>query len=277
MPSSVRCRNPANDIYACPLLDHSGVVRANEVALGYAGGRVEALKVRRTKEHASIVDCNCVYCCPCDRHAEARRMVDAEGAAYEAQCSTSPVAQMMTPTSLDAINAFLHAAPLSAGERPLLDKESKLPLELTELLLVKKEVGSGSYSTVWLCELRDKPQLPPEGTGCAVERATLEFLHGPLAAKRFLCLHDIDRVVSELSIAFRYGRLEHHMLPLLGVVRQPGFAVSMLMPYREHQPFAQRFHNMTLRQIQSYMRGLLTALSKLHQYNVVHRDVKPGQ
>lgn len=89
---------------------------------------------------------------------------------------------------------------------------------------------------------------------------------------RFMSLHHSDRITSEISIAWRYGRLSDHILPLLDVHQCAGYPVAMVLPYRAHQPLRDRMARMTLRQVQSYMRGLLIALSCMHKFNLIHRD-----
>jgi cell division control protein 7 len=124
---------------------------------------------------------------------------------------------------------------------------------------------------VWLARRRTTLQLPPDASSADRERA--ELLSQDLAIKRFLVIHDSDRITTELAIAFRYGHLESHILPVLDIQIHPGLPVSMVMPYRKHQEFKEeRLKKMNVRQVQSYMRGLLTALQHLHQFNVVHRD-----
>lgn len=88
----------------------------------------------------------------------------------------------------------------------------------------------------------------------------------------FMSLHHSDRITSEISIAWRYGRLSDHILPLLDVHQCAGYPVAMVLPYRAHQPLRDRMARMTLRQVQSYMRGLLIALSCMHKFNLIHRD-----
>lgn len=87
-----------------------------------------------------------------------------------------------------------------------------------------------------------------------------------------MSLHHSDRITSEISIAWRYGRLSDHILPLLDVHQCAGYPVAMVLPYRAHQPLRDRMARMTLRQVQSYMRGLLIALSCMHKFNLIHRD-----
>jgi serine/threonine protein kinase len=93
-----------------------------------------------------------------------------------------------------------------------------------------------------------------------------------LALIRFLTLHHSDRILCELSLAYRFGRLSSHLLPLLRIERPVGYAVSMILPFKAHQPFQDRFQSATPKHLQDYMRGLLTALAHLHKHNVVHRD-----
>lgn len=47
------------------------------------------------------------------------------------------------------------------------------------------------------------------------------------------------------------------------------------MQYYHHDAFETYFDNLTLTEIQNYMRSALTGLSKMHLKGIIHRDIKP--
>lgn len=60
-----------------------------------------------------------------------------------------------------------------------------------------------------------------------------------------------------------------------GVLRTPGGAFALVMPFFEHDDFRQYMKTLTLSGVAAYMRSLLIALAHVHSKGVIHRDVKP--
>uniref|UniRef100_A0A8D8F6T7 non-specific serine/threonine protein kinase n=1 Tax=Culex pipiens TaxID=7175 RepID=A0A8D8F6T7_CULPI len=48
------------------------------------------------------------------------------------------------------------------------------------------------------------------------------------------------------------------------------------MPYIAHDQFHQYYDKMSPVETQLYLRNLLVALKRVHDFNVIHRDVKPS-
>lgn len=53
-------------------------------------------------------------------------------------------------------------------------------------------------------------------------------------------------------------------------------AVAFVMPYVRHDKFHDYFNRLDARELQAYMRNLLLALSRVHSFGIIHRDVKPS-
>ncbi|KAJ6637938.1 putative cell division control protein 7 like 2 [Pseudolycoriella hygida] len=47
------------------------------------------------------------------------------------------------------------------------------------------------------------------------------------------------------------------------------------MPYMRYDRFHDYFYKMSVKDLQEYMENLLIALKRVHEFNVIHRDVKP--
>lgn len=53
-------------------------------------------------------------------------------------------------------------------------------------------------------------------------------------------------------------------------------AIAFVMPYMPHDRFHEYFYNLSVKDLQEYMFNLLIALKRVHEFNVIHRDVKPS-
>lgn len=53
-------------------------------------------------------------------------------------------------------------------------------------------------------------------------------------------------------------------------------AIAFVMPYMPHDRFYDYFDNLNLKELQEYMHNLLIALKRVHEFGVIHRDVKPS-
>lgn len=53
-------------------------------------------------------------------------------------------------------------------------------------------------------------------------------------------------------------------------------SIAFVMPYMPHDRFHDYFDKMNVRELQEYMENILIALKRVHEFGVIHRDVKPS-
>lgn len=53
-------------------------------------------------------------------------------------------------------------------------------------------------------------------------------------------------------------------------------AIAFVMPYMPHDRFHDYFDKMNVKELQEYMENILIALKRVHEFGVIHRDVKPS-
>lgn len=53
-------------------------------------------------------------------------------------------------------------------------------------------------------------------------------------------------------------------------------AIAFVMPYMPHDRFHDYFDKLNVNDLQEYMNNLLIALKRVHEFGVIHRDVKPS-
>ncbi|XP_032675634.1 cell division cycle 7-related protein kinase isoform X2 [Odontomachus brunneus] len=130
-----------------------------------------------------------------------------------------------------------------------------IPL-LGELFHIHCKVGEGAFSSVFL--------------------ATIKSSNG---RKKFALKHLIptchpERIERELRCLQQIGGKEY-VVGLELCLRNHG-SVVFVMPYMRHDKFPDYVRDMTVEETKNYMRALLSALRRVHKFNIIHRDVKPS-
>nr|XP_039269531.1 probable serine/threonine-protein kinase cdc7 [Styela clava] len=141
----------------------------------------------------------------------------------------------------------------------IIELVSKVP-SVQKYFDVKKRIGWGTFSSVFLAS---EKQTDAE---CSRNYCALKHIYSCSAnTKRVLfetkCLKEIggsDNVVGLKSIM---GNGSEHVL---------------VMPFHKHDRFSTLIRELSLEGVRCYMRNLLTALRRVHKFNVIHRDVKPS-
>ncbi|XP_063988256.1 cell division cycle 7-related protein kinase-like [Diachasmimorpha longicaudata] len=134
----------------------------------------------------------------------------------------------------------------------------ELPV-LGELFDIHWKIGEGTFSSVYLATLKES-RSSGESKKFAVKH--LIPTYPPARVERELqCLRNIGGADNVVGIEF--------------CVRS-GASVAFVMPYIRHTKFSDYFCNMGTVELKHYMKALLTALRKVHMFNILHRDVKPS-
>ncbi|ESN96602.1 hypothetical protein HELRODRAFT_95512 [Helobdella robusta] len=118
-----------------------------------------------------------------------------------------------------------------------------------------KQVGSGTFSLVYLASLKRHPEVK-------------------FALKYILPTSHPSRTENELRCLKELGGSDN-IIGLTTCVRHLN-DVIIVMPHFHHQWFQDYVWDLSAREIQFYMRSLLGALNKIHHSNIIHRDVKPS-
>ncbi|XP_066596409.1 cell division cycle 7-related protein kinase-like isoform X2 [Prorops nasuta] len=126
---------------------------------------------------------------------------------------------------------------------------------LNELFHIYGKVGEGTFSSVFLGILKKS-------------KSTKKF-----ALKYLVPTSHPDRVKRELECLQKIGGTDH-IVGLEMCLRYQG-SIVFVMPYLRHNKFSDYVHDMSIQETKDYMRALLTALRRVHKFNVIHRDIKP--
>lgn len=161
---------------------------------------------------------------------------------------------------------IIESIELIAAEVPKKDEKliavlrQQIP-DIDNIFNLHRKIGHGTFSSVFLGSLKCHERLP-------VERKKL------YAIKHVVPTSHPSRIERELRCMLQIGGAANVVGVELCLRRQE--SVAFVMPYLAHDPFHQYYDKMTPMESQVYMKNLLIALKRVHEFHVIHRDVKPN-
>eukprot|EP00106_Octopus_bimaculoides_P017804 XP_014785246.1 PREDICTED: cell division cycle 7-related protein kinase-like isoform X2 [Octopus bimaculoides] len=129
--------------------------------------------------------------------------------------------------------------------------------ELKKYFQVIKKIGEGTFSSVFQAKLREYPK---------VSRL--------FALKHIIPTSHPMRIETELKCLQELGGKNNVMGVELCLRNKDHIVIGM--PYFYHDKLQDCLTSLTPKEIQCYMKNLLIALSHVHEYDIIHRDVKPS-
>ncbi|CAL1536830.1 unnamed protein product, partial [Lymnaea stagnalis] len=129
--------------------------------------------------------------------------------------------------------------------------------EVANHFTVTCKIGEGAFSCVYLAKLKHYPEV--------VEM---------FALKHIIPTTHPSRIENELTCLLTIGGCDNVMEVKLCLRNRDH--VVFVMPVFLHDKFQEYLHNMSVDEAREYMQNLLVALKRVHQFKVIHRDVKPS-
>ncbi|XP_071488728.1 cell division cycle 7-related protein kinase-like [Diadema antillarum] len=129
--------------------------------------------------------------------------------------------------------------------------------QVDELFKVIDKIGEGTFSSVYRAVLKQYPDSSQE-----------------FALKHIIPTYHPDRILSELSCLVKIGGCDNVMGVKLTLRDKDNIVI--VMPHFRHDRFQDFYQDMSVEEVREYMRNLFIALHRVHKFNVIHRDVKPG-
>lgn len=133
--------------------------------------------------------------------------------------------------------------------------------DIDNIFNIHRKIGHGTFSSVFLGSLKCQERVP-------VDRKKL------FAIKHVVPTSHPSRIERELRCMMQIGGASNVVGVDLCLRRQE--SVAFVMPYIAHDQFHQYYDKMSPAETQVYMRNLLVALKRVHEFHVIHRDVKPS-
>lgn len=147
---------------------------------------------------------------------------------------------------------------------------------------------TGTFSTVYKAvdkryeEFHNDWDIKPEATKWEpppLERSSPRYPHSPRKRTRYVAIKKIyvtsspARILNELELLHDLRRCPC-ISPLITAFRHHDQVIAIL-PYFRHEDFRSYFRNMTVPDMQVYLRNMFTALKYTHNKGIIHRDLKP--
>ncbi|XP_053507448.1 cell division cycle 7-related protein kinase isoform X2 [Ictalurus furcatus] len=128
--------------------------------------------------------------------------------------------------------------------------------QLSKVFQITDKIGEGTFSSVYLGEAQTS-----DGTR---EKFALKHLiptsHPVRIAAELQCLTVAGGKENVMGVTYCF-RKDHH--------------VVIVMPYVEHQAFVDIVETLSFEEVRQYIYHLLRALKHIHEFGIIHRDIKP--
>ncbi|MCJ8745266.1 hypothetical protein PDJAM_G00128480 [Pangasius djambal] len=128
--------------------------------------------------------------------------------------------------------------------------------QLSRVFRITDKIGEGTFSSVYLGEAQMS-----DGTR---EKFALKHLiptsHPVRIAAELQCLTVAGGKENVMGVTYCF-RKDHH--------------VVIVMPYVEHQAFVDIVETLSFQEVRQYIYHLLKALKHIHEFGIIHRDIKP--
>uniref|UniRef100_H3CND0 non-specific serine/threonine protein kinase n=1 Tax=Tetraodon nigroviridis TaxID=99883 RepID=H3CND0_TETNG len=129
--------------------------------------------------------------------------------------------------------------------------------QLNEVFRIIDKIGEGTFSSVYLGEA----QMQDGRTEMFALKHLIPTSHPTRIAAELQCLAVAGGKENVMGVTYCFRKEDH---------------VVIVMPYMEHQAIVDIIGVLSFEEVRLYIYHLLKALRHIHQFGIIHRDIKPN-
>ncbi|XP_043988986.1 cell division cycle 7-related protein kinase isoform X2 [Gambusia affinis] len=129
--------------------------------------------------------------------------------------------------------------------------------QLSKVFRITDKIGEGTFSSVYLGEA----QMRDGRREMFALKHLIPTSHPTRIAAELQCLTLAGGRENVMGVTYCFRKEDH---------------VVIVMPYMEHQPIVDIIGSLSYEEVRLYIYHLLKALKHIHQFGIIHRDIKPN-
>ncbi|XP_011614853.1 cell division cycle 7-related protein kinase isoform X1 [Takifugu rubripes] len=129
--------------------------------------------------------------------------------------------------------------------------------QLNEVFHITDKIGEGTFSSVYLGEA----QMQDGRTEMFALKHLIPTSHPTRIAAELQCLAVAGGKENVMGVTYCFRKEDHAVI---------------VMPYMEHQAIVDVIGSLSFEEVRLYIYHLLKALRHIHQFGIIHRDIKPN-